>query len=479
MELMKSQIEGIPFKICEIIGERDNSLPSLYMIVWTMSRSENHIEDESKVENKEDDIEVPAPDVGFVAGGSIPPPPIGEPPKFIQHPHKPTGEAPIGRIEREFLLHRSINRGDITEVKKLVLQDININYKLYYNTPLTLAARLGHVDILKVLIEANADVDRVGCANKLCTPLIYAAKYHENTSTATEMIAILLEADADINKADILRRTPLHWAAFIGNLEGVKRLVNAGADVNIVDTHERTALHRAVENTTANRSDIIRYLVNNGSNIDAKDMEGWTPLTISVIMGNLDNISELLSLGSNVNLKDNFKRPLIMIAQDPINQPKIAEQLIATRMINPDKGFMYIFPARDNISKQKACDISYDVMKLLLNYGADPHCFGSLGGHGFFPSAFYHAVMHLDISCAMLLIDAGGDLRLHNFAHFQLSDNNNKMVCDVKFVLEQRGLMELCKLVIRQHISGNKEKTAYMLNLPMPLAKFVANVGPK
>ncbi|CAH1798858.1 unnamed protein product, partial [Owenia fusiformis] len=445
---------------------------------WTMSCSENHTLDE--VENKEDDNEVPVPDESFVAGGSIPPLPLSEPPISTNHPHKATGEAPIGRIEREFNLHKSINCGDITEVKKLVVQDININYELYYNTPLTLAARLGHVDILKVLIEADADVDKAGCAYKQCTPLIYAAKYHENISSAAEMIAILLEAGADVNKADILRhRTPLHWAAFIGNLEGVKHLVNAGADVNTMDTHERTALHRAVENTTANRSDIIRYLVNNGSNIDAKDVDGWTPLTISVIMGNLDNISELLSLGSKVNLKDNFKRPLIMIAQDPMNQAVIAAQLIANRMINPDKGFRYIYPARDNISKQKACDISYDVMMLLLNYGADPHCFGSHISHGYFPSAFYHAVMHLDISCAMLLIDAGGDLRLHNFAHFQLGDNNNKMVCDVKFVLEQRGLMELCKLVIRQHISGNKEKTAYMLNLPMPLAKFVANIGPK
>jgi ankyrin repeat protein len=59
-------------------------------------------------------------------------------------------------------------------------------------------------------------------------------------------------------------------------LDAVKLCVELGMDINAVNSMGLTALHGA-----ANRGsdDIIRYLVQQGAKIDAKDAEGRTPLT--------------------------------------------------------------------------------------------------------------------------------------------------------------------------------------------------------
>ena len=61
-----------------------------------------------------------------------------------------------------------------------------------------------------------------------------------------------------------------------------------------------TPLHSAIVGR-ANIS-LLKFLLKNGANINAKDNYGWTPLHQSVRLGNTDAISVLLSI-SNIDIK--------------------------------------------------------------------------------------------------------------------------------------------------------------------------------
>ena len=62
------------------------------------------------------------------------------------------------------------------------------------------------------------------------TPLHYAV--HSNR---LELVKILVEHNADVNIGGEMEATPLHYAVFSGSIQIVKYLINNGADYNLVD----------------------------------------------------------------------------------------------------------------------------------------------------------------------------------------------------------------------------------------------------
>ena len=73
-------------------------------------------------------------------------------------------------------------------------------------------------------------------------PLHWAASGGTDRS---DVIALLLEAGADVNARSGGGRVPLHSAAGSGSLEHVSLLLKAGADVNARDGVGNTLLHLA------------------------------------------------------------------------------------------------------------------------------------------------------------------------------------------------------------------------------------------
>lgn len=86
-------------------------------------------------------------------------------------------------------------------------------------TSLHLAARRGHIEVAKLLISSGADVNAVDNDRNKITPLHWAASY-----AGPEMVALLLEHDADAEAKTWDNRTPLVWARDNRNKE-VSRLL--------------------------------------------------------------------------------------------------------------------------------------------------------------------------------------------------------------------------------------------------------------
>lgn len=94
--------------------------------------------------------------------------------------------------------------------------------------------------------------------------------------------------------------TPLHRAAYAGALESVRLLIEAGASLAAVDSSFgdlRTPLHKA-------RSVDVALLLVDGSDLEACDKDGATPLHVAAETGNLDVIDLLMERGACVEVVD-------------------------------------------------------------------------------------------------------------------------------------------------------------------------------
>ncbi|MCR6642584.1 MAG: ankyrin repeat domain-containing protein [Sporocytophaga sp.] len=82
---------------------------------------------------------------------------------------------------------------------------------------------------------------------------------------------LLLEAGADINIKSFNNATPLHYSH---DKETTNILINHGLDINAKDDTFKTPLH----NYVYFGSDLVEYAIQNGAEVNAIDMNGWTPL---------------------------------------------------------------------------------------------------------------------------------------------------------------------------------------------------------
>ena len=104
-------------------------------------------------------------------------------------------------------------------------------------TPMHVAAREGHVDILSLLLEHGAELEgRSGGPGYNVTPLHVASG-----DGRLEAVRCLLDHGADINARDSDSWTPLRWATTEwNNIQVVRLLLERGADANARDNRGKT-----------------------------------------------------------------------------------------------------------------------------------------------------------------------------------------------------------------------------------------------
>ena len=139
-------------------------------------------------------------------------------------------------------------------------------------TPFFLAAKYAEADIMRLLAAAGADpqarhaggVTPLMAAAGMLTPgLIQAGNDRRGRSIDTAEMELALRQDPD-------RRALMN-----SGIEAVKAALELGADVNAVNENGDTALHLAAHHGF---NTVVRYLITQGADPNAKSARGHTPL---------------------------------------------------------------------------------------------------------------------------------------------------------------------------------------------------------
>ncbi|KAI9584932.1 receptor-interacting serine/threonine-protein kinase 4 [Glossina fuscipes] len=140
-------------------------------------------------------------------------------------------------------------------------------------------------------------------------PLCNAIAYGE-TCIADYLLTI--GASVHIGNLDN-KRTPLHVAFYYGRLSVARVLLNLKADMEARDIYGLTACHLAID---ANQERLLKFALENGANVEARDACGWTLLMRSVVMNAGLSIFELLiTYGANTKAQDMFDLTCLDLAR--------------------------------------------------------------------------------------------------------------------------------------------------------------------
>ena len=169
------------------------------------------------------------------------------------------------------------------------------------NTPIHLAAEVGFLEIIKLLIEGWEDGPEHGVEPSPSNvydeiPLMMAiinnkfpvVEYFVQISQLDDENDNLADEDEDAN-------TALHLAAQYGHYDIVQLLVETSASMDATNQKQETPLDLAAKN---GHTEICRFLIERGSPIDPLDKNNKTPLMLAAENGHSRTLQYLLSSGA-------------------------------------------------------------------------------------------------------------------------------------------------------------------------------------
>ena len=302
-------------------------------------------------------------------------------------------------------LHWAVHNDSLEIVQLLLSAGSDVNAKNRYGVaPLSLAANNGSASMVKSLLDRGAFANTVMAEDE--SVLMTAAR-----AGVEEVVNLLISAGANVNARESWRgQTALMWAAAEGNLEVLELLVSEGADVSArSDKGFTPLLFAAREGETS----VVHSLIKNGASVSealpsreavvtekgmsSAGQTGMTPLLLAIGSAHFETAALLLELGADPNAAPlgwapihqitwirkagqagsnnpapqgsgklgslEFTRKLVESGAD-INAKVTKRPPVGVSDLNMRGGTAFLLAAR-------TADI--DLMRLLVDLGADPH----------------------------------------------------------------------------------------------------------
>eukprot|EP01095_Lingulamoeba_sp_RSL-Kostka_P002332 TRINITY_DN13189_c0_g1_i1.p1 TRINITY_DN13189_c0_g1~~TRINITY_DN13189_c0_g1_i1.p1 ORF type:complete len:266 (+),score=80.78 TRINITY_DN13189_c0_g1_i1:113-910(+) len=197
--------------------------------------------------------------------------------------------------------------------------------------------------MIEYLIEKDFDINTL--TNDTGETPLHRAIEHQNA----EMIEILVNKKADIEKCDLVGDTPLLCASYLGYVDMVKSLIINKADINNSSKEEnRSALFIATENR---HPDVVKLLIENKADITIRTDNDITAIDFA-FENKYDDVVDAIVKANNfdINMLYNDEETLLHKATLE-NCPGIVKVLLDNKAdinINDYNGFKPIFWAKEN-----------------------------------------------------------------------------------------------------------------------------------
>jgi uncharacterized protein len=263
-------------------------------------------------------------------------------------------------VEGMTALHWAAHWNDLDTVKLLLRAGAKAKVANRYGvTPLHEACTVGNLGMIEALLDGGADPNAVLGEGE--TPLMTAAR--TGNAAAVRMLAV---RGANVNATEAWRgQTALMWAAAEDHEPVARLLIELGADVNVRSTHydfpaltggnggiihDRpegglTAIMFAARQGSIETAD---RLIAAGADVNVSEPQyGFTPLQTAIFNGHYDLAARLVDKGANVN--------------DGALYTAVEMRNLATYSNRPNP---------PDVDKQVS---SLDIVKILLDHGADPN----------------------------------------------------------------------------------------------------------
>jgi ankyrin repeat protein len=239
---------------------------------------------------------------------------------------------------------QAIKSGDPKKVKLLLSKGADVNTRAADgSTPLILVAGYGGPDMVALLLDHGADINAKSTEG--LTPLLHSLKFYDKKNAL-----ILISRGANVHDRDREGQTPLFHAVIRSHIDVIERLIAKGADINAKDNSGMTPLMYTPRYNHS--TDIAKLLLSKGADKNIKDNKGMTAsmhaaklgkqdfgellsstgydvskLMIAAKNNDLNTINQLIKTGSDLNAKDTAgESPLVYAIK--ANHASAAELLI-------------------------------------------------------------------------------------------------------------------------------------------------------
>ena len=349
--------------------------------------------------------------------------------------------------------------------------------------PLHVAVRRKDFDNVKLLLKANAKVNIMDNWN--FTPLSYTALY-PNAVEAMEMFSLLLQHGATPNygatmsketgtfevegiSTDTLGKSycsvafgpcsgaTLHLAIKNPHLTSdiINLLLEYGADVNKLNLQGQTPLMMGMMdilyNYRCNVKANTQLLLQQGASVDAQDTRGWTSFHYATQCGLISAMSMLMDYNCQCDLHYNRETPLwLALVQSVFRGKETAEFLLCSG----------------------GCDINRSIRtSRLLNLSQDIHLchFGSIYPIEFAMCNHCFEIAELLIDMDCMLDDMAFPSNPHNSQYKRILNKINIK----KEMKTPKSLQHLSRMAIRYYLQRNIVSKVKALSLPEQINTYI------